>query len=74
MAVPIIPYRATDPHSVEHVRNQQREAINAAIAETLAAEAQPGDAVIALGAGDINKILPVIAEKLQARFGAGSSA
>lgn len=35
MTVPILPYRATDPHSVEHVRNQQREAINAAIAETL---------------------------------------
>ncbi|MBK9000087.1 MAG: UDP-N-acetylmuramate--L-alanine ligase [Myxococcales bacterium] len=55
-------------HAVRHVGDK------AAIAETLAAEAQPGDAVIALGAGDINKILPVIAEKLEARFGKGSNA
>jgi len=35
MAVPIIPYRATDPHSVEHVRGQQLEAIKVGIAETM---------------------------------------
>ena len=38
-------------------------------AELLAQHAEPGDVVIALGAGDINKILPDIKERLAARYG-----
>jgi UDP-N-acetylmuramate--alanine ligase len=37
------------------------------IAEQLARDAQPGDVVIALGAGDINRILPDVAARLRAR-------
>jgi UDP-N-acetylmuramate--alanine ligase len=43
----------------------------AALAQRIAAIAQPGDVVIALGAGDINKILPNIANELRARAGKG---
>ncbi|HEY4158162.1 MAG TPA: UDP-N-acetylmuramate--L-alanine ligase, partial [Polyangiaceae bacterium] len=37
------------------------------IAADLARHAQPGDVVIALGAGDINKILPLVGTELRAR-------
>ena len=55
-------------HSVRHVGEKR------AIADALIQEAQPGDVVIALGAGDINKILPLVADGLRARFGEGSQA
>ena len=53
-------------HSVRHIPDRR------AIAEALVAEARPGDVVVALGAGDINKILPLVAEGLRARFGGGN--
>jgi len=53
-------------HAVRHV--EDRAALSAQIARI----AEPGDVVIALGAGDINKILPGIAAELQARAGHGS--
>ncbi len=37
----------------------------AELARALAAEAQPGDVVISLGAGDINKVLPLVEKELQ---------
>jgi UDP-N-acetylmuramate--alanine ligase len=40
-----------------------------ALAEQIARTAEPGDVVIALGAGDINKILPNVATELRARAG-----
>jgi UDP-N-acetylmuramate--alanine ligase len=52
-------------HSVRYVGDK------AEIARILANSAQPGDVVIALGAGDINKILPDVARGLGARV-AGS--
>ncbi|MCK6535162.1 MAG: UDP-N-acetylmuramate--L-alanine ligase [Polyangiaceae bacterium] len=55
-------------HSVRHVGDKR------AIADALIQEAAPGDVVIALGAGDINKILPLVADGLRARFGEGSQA
>jgi UDP-N-acetylmuramate--alanine ligase len=53
-------------HSVRHVQDR------AALAEQIARIAEAGDVVIALGAGDINKILPPIAAALQARTGQGA--
>ncbi len=50
-------------HRVRHVADR------GAIVELLAREAEPGDVVIALGAGDINKILPLVAAELEKRFG-----
>jgi UDP-N-acetylmuramate--alanine ligase len=41
----------------------------AALAYQIARTAQPGDVVIALGAGDINKILPNVAHEMRARAG-----
>jgi UDP-N-acetylmuramate--alanine ligase len=40
------------------------------IAEQLAREARKGDVIIALGAGDINRILPDVAARIAARAGA----
>lgn len=42
----------------------------AEIAADLAQQAQPGDVVIALGAGDINKVLPMVAAHLRSRSSA----
>jgi UDP-N-acetylmuramate--alanine ligase len=50
-------------HAVSHLNDRKL------IAERIASQAAPGDVVIALGAGDINKILPSIAAELQARAG-----
>jgi UDP-N-acetylmuramate--alanine ligase len=55
-------------HSVRHVADRQQ------IVELLAAEARPGDVVIALGAGDINKILVQVHARLSERFGQGGAA
>jgi len=43
----------------------------AELCDRIAREARSGDVVIALGAGDINKILPVVASELGARVGTG---
>jgi len=48
-------------HSVKHVVDV------AAVADIVAAEARSGDVIIALGAGDVNKVLKVIQEKLVTR-------
>jgi UDP-N-acetylmuramate--alanine ligase len=48
-------------HAVRHLRDRT------AIIRELAAKARPGDVVIALGAGDINRILPEIAELIGKR-------
>jgi UDP-N-acetylmuramate--alanine ligase len=40
------------------------------LAERLAQAAAPGDVVVALGAGDINRVLSRVEEKIQARFAA----
>lgn len=48
-------------HAVSYVPDRS------ALAERLAAEARPGDVVIALGAGDINRVLPEIAQRLRGR-------
>ncbi len=48
-------------HAVRHVTDR------AALPGEIARIAEPGDVVIALGAGDINKILPAIATELEAR-------
>ncbi|HEV8547957.1 MAG TPA: UDP-N-acetylmuramate--L-alanine ligase, partial [Polyangiaceae bacterium] len=53
-------------HAVRHVGNR------ATLPDQIARIAEPGDVVIALGAGDINKILPGIAAELQARARQGS--
>jgi UDP-N-acetylmuramate--alanine ligase len=39
------------------------------IADRVTKVARPGDVVIALGAGDINRILPLVADGLRARSG-----
>ncbi|MCC6214106.1 MAG: UDP-N-acetylmuramate--L-alanine ligase [Polyangiaceae bacterium] len=52
-------------HAVAHLGDR------AALVERLAAEARPGDVVIALGAGDINRVLADVAARLRARGGAG---
>jgi UDP-N-acetylmuramate--alanine ligase len=49
-------------HAVSHVKDR------ATLPDQIARIAEPGDVVIALGAGDINKILPAIAAELNARF------
>ena len=54
--------------SVRHVADRRE------IVELLAAEARPGDVVIALGAGDINKILAEVHAKLAERADAGGAA
>jgi UDP-N-acetylmuramate--alanine ligase len=48
-------------HAVRHVPDRSE------LVRSLAAEAQPGDVVIALGAGDINRILPDLRDLLTAR-------
>ncbi len=48
-------------HAVRHVADRSE------LVRTLAAEARPGDVVIALGAGDINRILPDLRDLLAAR-------
>jgi UDP-N-acetylmuramate--alanine ligase len=48
-------------HAVSHVKDR------ATLPDQIARIAEPGDVVIALGAGDINKILPGIATELNAR-------
>lgn len=48
-------------HAVRYVSDR------AALADELAQVARPGDCVIALGAGDINKILPDVARGIEAR-------
>jgi len=53
--------------SVQHVAGKEE------LARLLAEEARPGDAVIALGAGDINKILPEVARQIEARMSAGGT-
>ena len=55
-------------HAVSHVKDR------ATLPDQIARIAEPGDVVIALGAGDINKILPAIAAELNARFAHGGSA
>ncbi|HSU41767.1 MAG TPA: UDP-N-acetylmuramate--L-alanine ligase [Polyangiaceae bacterium] len=55
-------------HAVSHVKDR------ATLPDQIARIAEPGDVVIALGAGDINKILPAIAAELNARFAQGGSA
>jgi UDP-N-acetylmuramate--alanine ligase len=55
-------------HAVSHVKD--RSSLPAQIARI----AEPGDVVIALGAGDINKILPGILAELQARASKGGPA
>jgi len=55
-------------HAVSHVKDR------ATLPDQIARIAEPGDVVIALGAGDINKILPAIATELNARFAQGGSA
>jgi UDP-N-acetylmuramate--alanine ligase len=52
-------------HSVRHVADKHE------IARILASEAEPGDVVIALGAGDVNRVLSEVASALARRFGAG---
>jgi len=49
-------------HAVSHVKDR------ATLPDQIARIAEAGDVVIALGAGDINKILPAIATELNARF------
>lgn len=48
-------------HAVMHLPDRSE------LVRTLAAEARPGDVVIALGAGDINRILPDLRDLLAAR-------
>ena len=48
-------------HAVSHVQDRSE------LVRTLAAEARPGDVVIALGAGDINRLLPDLRDLLAAR-------
>lgn len=48
-------------HAVRHVPDRSE------LVRSLAAEARPGDVVIALGAGDINRILPDVRDLLSAR-------
>ncbi len=52
-------------HDVSYVGNR------AELASMLAEVAEPGDVVISLGAGDINRILPLVERELLARPGAG---
>jgi UDP-N-acetylmuramate--alanine ligase len=55
-------------HAVSHVKDR------ATLPDQIARIAEPGDVVIALGAGDINKILPGIAAELNARAAQGGPA
>jgi UDP-N-acetylmuramate--alanine ligase len=55
-------------HAVTHVADRQT------LPDRIARIAQPGDVVIALGAGDVNKILPGIAAALEARVASGGPA
>jgi UDP-N-acetylmuramate--alanine ligase len=58
--------RAIESHGhrhVEYVANRED------LAERLAQAAAPGDVVIALGAGDVNRVLTPVADKLRLRFG-----
>jgi UDP-N-acetylmuramate--alanine ligase len=52
-------------HNVHYVPER------AEIAERIAKVARPGDVVIALGAGDINRVLPLVGDALRARAGGG---
>jgi UDP-N-acetylmuramate--alanine ligase len=51
-------------HAVRHVSDRTL------LSAELASAARPGDVVIALGAGDINKILPLVANEITARAAA----
>jgi UDP-N-acetylmuramate--alanine ligase len=53
-------------HAVRYVKDR------ASLAATLAAEARPGDVVIALGAGDINRVLSEVASGIRARHEEGT--
>ncbi len=55
-------------HGVSHAPDRER------LCAELADLAQPGDVVIALGAGDINRILLSVQQGLEARLGAGGGA
>lgn len=46
-------------HSAEYLEDRE------AIAERLAKQAQPGDVVLTLGAGDVNKLLPLVEAKIR---------
>jgi UDP-N-acetylmuramate--alanine ligase len=48
-------------HAVQYIADRSE------LVRTLAAEAKPGDVVIALGAGDINRILPDLRDLISAR-------
>jgi len=58
-------------HGHQHVKYAPDRAVMAA---ELARSAKPGDVVIALGAGDINKILSVVGAGLRARLAGGNPA
>jgi UDP-N-acetylmuramate--alanine ligase len=62
--------RAIHDHGHHAVRYLKDRAV---MASEIARIAQPGDVVIALGAGDINKILASVAAELQARDGKANS-
>jgi UDP-N-acetylmuramate--alanine ligase len=51
-------------HSVRYLRDRGE------LAQELARLAEPGDAVIALGAGDVNRVLGAVAAELRVRLGA----
>jgi UDP-N-acetylmuramate--alanine ligase len=59
--------RAIENHGHRHV---EYLADRGELAERLAQSAAPGDVVVALGAGDINRVLALVEEKIQARFAA----
>jgi UDP-N-acetylmuramate--alanine ligase len=59
--------RAIENHGHRHV---EYVAERDDLAERLARSVAPGDVVVALGAGDINRVLARVEEKIQARFAA----
>lgn len=57
---------------VRAIRHHGHQAVHyaperAQLAATLASEARAGDVVIALGAGDINRVLPLVEREIAAR-------
>jgi UDP-N-acetylmuramate--alanine ligase len=54
-------------------RNVQYVADREELAERLAAEASPGDVVVALGAGDINRVLAGVEQRIVRRTGGVAS-